>query len=1695
MISVNGNNPGGGAGGNREGQITSGGASGGGGGAGAGPPPGDDGILDFIDIAGFPPSPTFELITGTGVTIAIPISDQVSTSGDGFNELQIPVSVVDGAAGAGGVGAAGENGGFGGGGAGATYESGAGHGGFGGGGGGGAYAPGAGGFGGGGGGGGGGNPESGAPFPASMTMANPQAKGGFGAGTGGLTQGGGGLGAGGDIFVQQGGVLTIEGGDLENGDVYGGSGANSGDAFGTGLFLQGDETISLAPLGGETLRISGEIADQDGAYQNAGLGLPTGDSADGTSNAGVGGLLIDGQGEVVLDPPAAPQVTGQGGAGSTPGNHFEGGIQLESGTLDLAAAGAAGYGTVELRGGTLIVGAAGALGAGGLAIAANETAAIDYDASGQFYLNSAEVGANDTLNLQLGGTAETVDANLIGQNDTVDLTFGGTSETFDVSPGVSLAEVAGLGTGDVIDFQGAPYLSLDRSSTADMLVIDNNGAQDTIELGTPIESGYLPVLTSDGEGGTELSLVSAHITLSVTGAVAPGTTADEGRLIILGTIAGAVAGDQLYLLSSNAPDGIVQLDGFAGNVGDVVVYDAGASGTNNVSYTVGDNFGNTVTSTAMLSVPQPAYQYYNLTATPLSYGPVEPGQTVEVASFTPPHPDDEFEVLTETNLGEVTVVPGNNGSDKVQFLLTVAAQQTATIDYQVFDVNNGAYVFAQEESFTVTVDPGPSLLTAAPQTGRLENGQTLVIGEVEPGIAGDTLSIAAFTSAQGGIVSLGPVLADGVREVIYTAPAAVAINGDDAVSYTVEDQHQDVMVSGTASVALHDTTVTQDVVIPGAYVTGELYDLGAVGLETVAVYGPDNNVTLSGPDATPVALSQATALPGDIVPVVSYDGDGGTNVHLVQTNFTITDAASWNAAVDAIDAKGTDAEDGISYTFDIAPALGTTIALDQALHPIDLDAGSSLTILGGGATLDGGGTERGLFVYAGAVTVEDMAINDMSAAGGAGYSGGGGGAGLGGGLFVTGTVENAAGDVVSTGATVTLMDVSFSNDSAAGGAGSTGFYGGGGGLGGAAGAGGGGGGGGAGLAGLIPTGAAFTAGAGAPNGPAGGGGVGGGGVTPISTTGGAGGFGGGGGGAYEIGGAGGFGGGGGAALLAGGVGGFGGGGGGSAFNLFDRSYTGATGGFGGGKAIAPTSAPYSGAGGGGLGAGGDVFVQQGGQLIIEGGELDEGTVTAGAAGSAQTDLRGIVQAGTGSAFGDGMFIQGDQSVTLAPAAGDALTISGEISDQSGSGGTGADAGAGTLVIAGAGTVTLAATNDYTGGTTLEEGTLVLAAPGASGSGPIVFAGDPVLEFNYADAPAGPIENFGPGSTITIDGFVESSETYDSVSGALILSGLAGQVETTVTLDIPNLPAVAGYAETDTNSAIYEAACYVKGTQIATAVGEVRVEDLEIGDFVETVHAGMQKIKWIGRRSYDGRFIAGNRDILPICIKRHAIAENVPARDLFVSPGHAICIDGALIHAIRLVNGVSVIQAECVETVTYYHIELETHEVIFAENCPAETFLGEDFRQQFQNAWQFSHLYPGESATETMCLPRLDSGFQLHAIQQRIAARAGIPASAAREPGPLRGYVDQAGPKICSGWAQDISAREAPVCIDITVDGRAIGRVLANLFRADLRAAGYGSGYHGFEFSLPPGITGRIDAVRASDRAVLTWTETAAAQAA
>jgi hypothetical protein len=145
-------------------------------------------------------------------------------------------------------------------------------------------------------------------------------------------------------------------------------------------------------------------------------------------------------------------------------------------------------------------------------------------------------------------------------------------------------------------------------------------------------------------------------------------------------------------------------------------------------------------------------------------------------------------------------------------------------------------------------------------------------------------------------------------------------------------------------------------------------------------------------------------------------------------------------------------------------------------------------------------------------------------------------------------------------------------------------------------------------------------------------------------------------------------------------------------------------------------------------------------------------------------------------------------------------------------------------------------------------------------------------------------------------------------------------------------------------------------------------------------------------------------------------------------------------------------------------------------------MDESFRDEFQNAEEFKRLYPGHSAPQVMCQPRLVSGFELFEIQQTIKDRAGI-----RRPdvtGALRGYVDGFGNETCFGWAQDLAAPEEPVCLDIFQSGQRIGQALANLYREDVRAAGFGSGYQGFEYRISENAIGGVEVRRSADGALL-----------
>jgi hypothetical protein len=88
------------------------------------------------------------------------------------------------------------------------------------------------------------------------------------------------------------------------------------------------------------------------------------------------------------------------------------------------------------------------------------------------------------------------------------------------------------------------------------------------------------------------------------------------------------------------------------------------------------------------------------------------------------------------------------------------------------------------------------------------------------------------------------------------------------------------------------------------------------------------------------------------------------------------------------------------------------------------------------------------------------------------------------------------------------------------------------------------------------------------------------------------------------------------------------------------------------------------------------------------------------------------------------------------------------------------------------------------------------------------------------------------------------------------------------------------------------------------------------------------VRWVGRSTVSRRFADPLR-ILPIRVKACALGENLPNRDLLVSPNDALYIDGVPTHAGALVNGTSIVRESNIPIMfTYYHVETDDHSLIF-----------------------------------------------------------------------------------------------------------------------------------------------------------------------
>jgi hypothetical protein len=353
-----------------------------------------------------------------------------------------------------------------------------------------------------------------------------------------------------------------------------------------------------------------------------------------------------------------------------------------------------------------------------------------------------------------------------------------------------------------------------------------------------------------------------------------------------------------------------------------------------------------------------------------------------------------------------------------------------------------------------------------------------------------------------------------------------------------------------------------------------------------------------------------------------------------------------------------------------------------------------------------------------------------------------------------------------------------------------------------------------------------------------------------------------------------------------------------------------------------------------------------------------------------------------------------------------------------------------------------------------------------------------------------ISGFATSDKIILKGFVETSATFVAGTG-LELGSLSGQK--TIGFIGTYTGETFSVSTDGTNTTI--ALCYLAGTRILTPQGEKPVEQLAIGDSVVTHFGGVQAIRWLGRQAYP----AGTSplDGPPVLIRAGALGNGVPARDLRVSPGHSMLVDGVLVLARSLVNGITVTQDPHPDAISYVSIDLAAHDCVCAEGAWSETFADEgQMRARFDNHAEFAALHPQYVAPPSvrLCAPRPLRGKALDQALRAVVGRASL----GLEPGPLSGSIDLLdGNGHIHGWAHDSAHPELPVLLHVRVDGEMIGSVLACDKRDDLVAAGIGKGRCSFVFESPIRLTTRALASlrieRGADGAKLPISEACAAQ--
>ena len=397
-----------------------------------------------------------------------------------------------------------------------------------------------------------------------------------------------------------------------------------------------------------------------------------------------------------------------------------------------------------------------------------------------------------------------------------------------------------------------------------------------------------------------------------------------------------------------------------------------------------------------------------------------------------------------------------------------------------------------------------------------------------------------------------------------------------------------------------------------------------------------------------------------------------------------------------------------------------------------------------------------------------------------------------------------------------------------------------------------------------------------------------------------------------------------------------------------------------------------------------------GQVVLEGGLLDptvqlinQGQTAGGFGTIAAGDIvdEGVIQAGGNKASQRLLLVEG----TIL--GGGTLTVNGTLP---GSNPTG------VLQINAGGTMELTGPVINAAATTFTDNLTPTGTYSVNNSGVDVTFADAkgVLKLDDIAGFGGTVTTFQAGDSFVISGGTLSNLDVSNANTLTMSDSGTGRIDRII---FGSGVSASGFAIVNNNT--IQVACFAAGTRMETANGPVAVEALRVGDLVltEDVHDEAnppEQIVWIGQRSIDCERHPKPETVWPVRVQSGAFGENVPLRDLYLSPDHAVFIYNVLIPVKLLINGASITQVERAR-ITYFHVELPRHAVILAEGLPVESYLDTGDRANFHGGSQTIRLFPDFTANAAEVWETRGAAKLIVAGRELVAARTVLDANAAR----------------------------------------------------------------------------------------------------